>query len=450
MSQEVATDGSTDVGEGYKQVQLGPKTVEIPEEWDVVKLDDITTNSGEYGASASAEEFDLNEFRYIRITDISENGNLKDDEKRSIPIEGNEKYKLTEGDLLFARTGAVGRTYLYSDEDTNVPCAFASYLIRFDLLDEISSRFLKHYTNSYYFEAWVESTSRSTTHANINAAEYSTLDIPYPPLSEQRFIAEILSIADTKIQQTKEIIATTEKFRLGLMQDLLFDGINHEFFQEVQAGPKRFSIPEKWDLSNIGEITTRLRNGIAEKQNHEGVGIPVTRIETIADGFVDTDAIGWMDLSPEEYQDFKLEKGDILFSHKNSLEHLGKTGQFWLDKELYHGENLLLLRPDRNLVDPQFVYFFLNTRTMRDICESFAKKSVNQVSLNQQEVSSLPVPIPPMEEQKRISSILVQVEEKLQEEKNRKQHLHELKRGLMQDLLTGKVRVNPDNATGEE
>ena len=271
--------------------------------------------------------------------------------------------------------------------------------------------------------------------------DLKSLPLLSPTLPEQRRIAEILSTVDEKIQQTDEIIVKRNEVRTGLMQDLLFRGIEHETYQTKQVGPKQFEIPQDWTLSNIGSVTNRLRNGIAEKQNHDGIGIPVTRIETISEGFVDTDKIGWMDIDEESHRKFKLQRGDIMFSHKNSLEHLGKSAQFQSDERLYHGENLLLLRPDEGVVFPRFAYFFLNTETIRSICRSFAKKSVSQVSLNQKEVSGLPMPIPPMDEQKKIARILDTVEEGIREEMKYKQHLQELKRGLMQDLLTGKVRV---------
>ena len=141
----------------FEQVSIGPVSVEIPTDWDLVSLEDVSENSGEYGANASAEPFDPNEFRYIRITDLTEDGQLKDSGKQSIPIEGNEKYQLEKGDLLFARTGAVGRTYLYSESDSEVPCAFAGYLIRFKLSNNIDHDYLRHYTNSEYFSKWVSS-----------------------------------------------------------------------------------------------------------------------------------------------------------------------------------------------------------------------------------------------------------------------------------------------------
>ncbi len=152
-----------------------------------------------------------------------------------------------------------------------------------------------------------------------------------------------------------------------------------------------------------------------------------------------------MDIDAESHKQFLLQSGDILFSHKNSLEHLGKTAQFQSEETLSHGENLLLLRPDDDIVYPRFAYFFLNTKAVRSICRSFAKKSVSQVSLNQKEVSGLPMPLPPMEEQKKIAAILDKAEEGIRKELNHKQRLQELKRGLMQDLLTDKVRVNTDD-----
>lgn len=436
---------SADLQDGWKLETIGPVSVEIPADWDMVTLNDVSDNSGQYGANESAQEFDKKGFRYIRITDISEDGLLKNGDKQSIPIEGNEKYRLEKGDLLFARTGSVGRSYLYSEDDSDVPCAFAGYLIRYKINENINMEYLKQYTNSIYFNKWVNSIARSTTHANINASEYSGLDIPYPPLPEQRRIADILSTVDEEIQQTNKIIEKATEIRKGVLNDLLSKGINESQLEEVQFGPIERTIPTSWEVVELNDITERLTNGISESQNTEGNGFPVTRIETIANGKVNLSKVGWVDDDPSEYEDYRIRENDILFSHINSLDHVGKAAQYRENEgTLYHGMNLLLLRFDWDLIHPRFAYICITAPYFRKLCRSFAKKAVNQVSLNQSDVGSLPLLLPGYNEQEMIAQRIECIDRKLRLERQQKRYLKDLKRGLMQDILTGKVRVSTD------
>ena len=158
----------------------------------------------QYGASASARPFDLGLPRYVRITDINDEGHLRSDELASAEASQVFGYELTQGDLLFARSGAtVGKTYLYKDDDG--PCVYAGYLIRFrPLRNLVYPRFLELFTRSLSYHRWVQSMLRAGAQPNINAAEYSSLPIPLPPLPEQRAIAGLLDRVDESIERVRD------------------------------------------------------------------------------------------------------------------------------------------------------------------------------------------------------------------------------------------------------
>ena len=178
---------------------LGP----IPADWEVVRLGDICT-SPQYGAGASARPYDSTLPRYVRITDITDDGRLREDGIASAEPLEVEGYNLQPGDLLFARSGAtVGKTYLYRAEDG--PCVYAGYLIRFQPLRESASpEFLERCTRSQFYQRWVESMFRAGAQPNINAAEYSSLSIPLPPLEEQEAIAASLDGVDSTLERVRQ------------------------------------------------------------------------------------------------------------------------------------------------------------------------------------------------------------------------------------------------------
>ena len=201
----------------FKKTEIG----EIPVEWKVKNLVDLCVGKPEYGANTAAVDKSDNLPRYIRITDITEDGRLSDATWQSIEKEFAKTYLLKEGDVLFARSGAtVGKTYLYREEDGE--CAFAGYLIRFKpdprvLLPE----FLFYFTHSSHYSGWVKGMFRAGAQPNINAREYSNMLLPKPPVEEQKQITAILTAVDGEIEKEVNHRDQLELLKKGLMQSLL-------------------------------------------------------------------------------------------------------------------------------------------------------------------------------------------------------------------------------------
>ena len=154
-------------------------------------LDDVVKNNGQYGANESALDYNIGDIRYIRITDIDENGNLKvSDKKTAEKIDSS--YLLNYNDVLFARSGSVGRCYIH--KDTSEPAIFAGYLIRYELdIEKIIPDYLFYYCNSSIYHFWVETIQRPAVQANINSQEFRKLPIPIPPLQKQQEIVDHIS-----------------------------------------------------------------------------------------------------------------------------------------------------------------------------------------------------------------------------------------------------------------
>ena len=174
----------------------------MPADWEVVRLGEICAPP-QYGAAASARPFNPTLPRYVRITDITDDGLLRRNDLASAEPSEVAGYDLKPGDLLFARSGAtVGKTYLYRPADG--PCVYAGYLIRFQpLRKRVYPEYLERCTRSEFYHRWVESMFRAGAQPNINAAEYSSLSVPLPPLEEQEAIAGLLDSVDTTLEQVR-------------------------------------------------------------------------------------------------------------------------------------------------------------------------------------------------------------------------------------------------------
>ncbi len=157
----------------------------------------------------------------------------------------------------------------------------------------------------------------------------------------------------------------------------------------------------------LEEIVEILRNGASIKQSDSACGIPITRIETIADWNVNPLRCGYADISEKDYPDYVMQNGDILISHINSTKHLGKCAVYkGIPERLIHGMNLLCLRVDPNKACSNYIYRILCSTEFRLQLPKITKNSVNQSSFTVPNFKGLKIPLPPLEEQKRIASIL--------------------------------------------
>lgn len=193
-----------------------------PRSWRIRRLGDLC-HPPQYGASAPARPYDPSLPRYVRITDITKDGRLRLGSSRSADPSLVCGYELRDGDLLFARSGTVGRTFLYRDSDG--PCVYAGYLIRFRVRSKfVSSRFLAVWTHSHFYRRWVASMLRIGAQPNINATEYSSLRVPVPPLLEQRAIVGAMDRLDAALDQARAMCRALMSFRAAFSSHLFRRG----------------------------------------------------------------------------------------------------------------------------------------------------------------------------------------------------------------------------------
>lgn len=187
--------------------------------WEQTNLKNIGIGKLTYGSGASAIDYDGN-CRYIRITDIANNG-LLNNEKKS-PSVFDEKYLLHSGDILFARSGAtVGKTFLY-DEKKHGKSVYAGYLIKLTPdLTKVNSQYVFWFTKTYYYKSFVQSVQKAVAQPNINAQEYGNLTICLPPLELQnKFARFVEQVEKTKTQVQKSLDEA----------QLLFNSLMQEYF----------------------------------------------------------------------------------------------------------------------------------------------------------------------------------------------------------------------------
>jgi len=206
-------------------VKLKPSGVEwlgdIPEHWEVKRFKFILQEPLQYGANEAAELDDPDLPRFVRITDVDESGNLRDETFRSLPESIAKPFLLEEGDLLFARSGAtVGKTFFY--RKTWGRAAYAGYLIRARFKKNIVyPDYINFITKSNLYLQWISSILIQATIQNVSAEKYASYSIPIPPLKEQQAIADFLdretAKIDTLANKVETAIERLKEYRLALI-----------------------------------------------------------------------------------------------------------------------------------------------------------------------------------------------------------------------------------------
>ena len=180
---------------------------------------DISIGKGEYGAQSASIEYDINRPRYVRITDINDDGTLNDNVASSVNPADDKQFKLEYGDFLFARMGAtVGKTYMFIEGNQ----IFAGYLIRYKLnLKLVNPRYLFWYTKMDEYSEWIKLNQSGAAQPGINAKKYESLQIPLPPIGLQNEFAEFVKLIDKSKVAVQKALDEAQ---------LLFDSLMQKYF----------------------------------------------------------------------------------------------------------------------------------------------------------------------------------------------------------------------------
>lgn len=231
---------------------------------EIKKLKDLCIGKGEYGIAAPAEPFSESKYRYLRITDISDNGTLLSDDPKSVSCPGCEKCILQENDIVFARTGnSTGRAFFYEPKYGEL--VYAGFLIKFHLDDtKVNPKYMKYYTISQTYRNWVNNGPTGSTRGNMSEGDFANMPVFLPSRKQQEAIVNLFSPFDEKIDNNNAIAAELE----GMAKDLYDYWFVQFDFPDENGKPYKSSggkivwneelnreIPEGWEATNIGAIT---------------------------------------------------------------------------------------------------------------------------------------------------------------------------------------------------
>ena len=268
-----------------------------------------------------------------------------------------------------------------------------------------------------------------------NLRKDEVLDCPVfvPPLKEQQKIAEILSSVDAAIEKTEQVIAKTEEVKKGLMQQLLTKGIGHTEFKESLFG----LIPNDWMLVSLSEVAD-VRDGTHDSPKYQSSGIPFITSKNLRNGKIDFSDCNYITI--EDHKKFSVrsfvEKGDILFG---MIGTIGSPVIVDIDID-FSIKNVALIKLNKDIVDNRYMKYLLESNLIQKEFSRVSDGGVQKfVALST--IRKLKVPLPNLYEQQKIAKILLNQDSYLDSQFKKLSYLQEIKKGLMQQLLTGQVRV---------
>lgn len=289
------------------------------DDWEQRKLGKLSS-SFEYGLNAAAKEYD-GENKYIRITDIDDDSRefkQADITSPDTDLSSAENYKLSEGDILFARTGAsVGKTYIYKASDGLV--YYAGFLIRAKIKPEYNSKFVFQNTLTGNYEKFIKVTSMRSGQPGVNAQEYSQYQIMMPSKLEQDKISDCLRNLDNFITLHQRKLEKLQLVKKSMLEKMFPK--NGSKIPEI-----RFEgFADDWEQRKVGDYY-EFKNGLNKGKEFFGEGTPIVNFTDVFHnrGISPEMLSGKVRLELSEIKNYEVKKGDIFFTRTSeTIEEIG-------------------------------------------------------------------------------------------------------------------------------
>ncbi|MGG6439851.1 restriction endonuclease subunit S [Saccharococcus caldoxylosilyticus] len=406
----------------------------IPNGWRKVTIDDICElRRGASPRPISDPKYFGNGAGWVRISDVTRAGNyLKQTEQYLSKLGESKSVKVTPGEVIMSICATIGRPIIVDME----ACIHDGFVVFKNLSEHVNNLFFLYWLKTK--ENYFNSLGQQGTQKNLNTNIVKKTEILLPPLPVQRKIAAILSSVDEAIEKTEAIIEQTEKVKKGLMQQLLTKGIGHTRFKKTEIG----EIPEEWEVKSISEVAKVVSGGTPSKQVYEyweNGTIPwatPTDITSNDNKYISTTQLMITESGLRNSSANLLPEGSVLMTSRATI---GSRCINTVPMATNQGFKSFICDPD--VLHNEYLYYLIDK--IKDQFIALASGSTF-LEISKSAVETFKIPVPPLEEQIEIAKMLSSLDEKLSVEKVKKESLQTIKKGLMQSLLTGKVRVKVD------
>ncbi len=420
---------------------------DIPADWDARPLRALTSEqfSGDWGDDEGEQAVSV-----LRSTNFTNEGQLdySDVATRYFPKNKAEQFALKKKDLLIERSGGgpdqpVGRVgFIERDMPGSTVSNFVQVL-RPDP-EKVDAGFLGWALFELQRTGIIERVQQQSTQMrNLNWRDYQRLLLPWPEPGEQSRIAAALKLADDAITTAKDGLKASQEFKLSLMQTLFVMGMpgKHQDHHETKVG----SIPIGWEVRTIRSVLSeKPDSGISPQSRPEPPGTPILNVSCVKDGVCNPAEVTYVDASAEEVDRYRTREGDFFVLRGNgNRDYVGTGGLLRNDPpvDTIYSDKLIRLRFETDEVACRFVPYLWQSRTFLDRLQSKAESGSGLWMMSKRDICRELFPRPPIEEQREIVALLDSTEKALITQEEKVDSLLTVKCSLLQNLLTGKIRI---------
>ncbi|OPJ54749.1 restriction endonuclease subunit S [Alkalithermobacter paradoxus] len=431
---------SKQIREGYKMTELG----EIPVEWQVEQIGNIFNFSG--GLSIPRSQLSEEGIFYLHYGDIHKRNftyiNVEKDDEWLPKIDIKETnikegVFLETGDVVFADASedyeGIGKSVVIINEKQKPFVSGLHTIVAKDASNRLNYLYKKYCFSTNKVRKQFRVLATGATVYGISRSNIPKIKILIPTITEQKKIASILTTIDEHIEQVDGLIEKTKELKRGLMQKLLTQGIGNTEFKMTEIG----KIPKVWKIEKLNNVTD-VRDGTHDSPKQLEEGIPFVTSKNLKEFGIDFQDITY--ISKEDHENIskrsKVDNGDILFA---MIGTIGNPVIVNTDFE-FSIKNVALIKFENSNMNNIFIKNLLESEVIK---KQFDKKSNGGVQkfISLGMIRNLEIPCPSLEEQQKIAFILSEVDQQIEQYNIRKEKLITLKKGLMQQILTGKKRV---------
>ncbi|MFM6183475.1 MAG: restriction endonuclease subunit S, partial [Dolichospermum sp.] len=250
---------------------------------------------------------------------------------------------------------------------------------------------------------------------NLSQDVIKNFPIPLPPKEVQEQIIQEIEVLENREQELRDNIEN--------YQNQMKVKVDEIYTSNSSRKP-------------IGNLCLNVQYGISQQMNTEDKGYKIFRMNEIIEGkMFDSGEMKYVDISPEEFDKFKLAPGDILFNRTNSIELVGKTGIFTLEGNYCFASYLVRLKIDTNQANPFFVNFIMNSNQFQQVAKEQATKSINQANINATKLKSIEIPVPSLSIQNKIATEIQNIEAEIYNLETELNIIPEQKEAILQKYL---------------
>ena len=393
----------------------------VPEGWQTLSLSEGIDILSGYPFASSQFTNDSSKTGLIRIRDLV-NQNIE------TYFDGvfDDNYLIRKGDVLIGMDGDFNIVKWDS-----VPSLLNQRICKVTVVEEVFNlAYLYQDLQKDLLE--INNQTGSTTVKHLSVKDIRSIHKPYPPLPEQKKIASILTSVDEVIENTQKQIDKLQNLKKATMNELLTKGIGHTEFKDSELG----RIPKSWLQTTIGKLA-KVKRGASPRPIQDpkwwGGSVGWTRISDV------TSSTKYLNntqdyLSSEGVKkSVRIDIGEVILS---ICATIGRP--IIVNSDVCIHDGFVWFEGLSDNVDREFYYY---TLCLKEQQLASSKQTGTQGNLNTDIVSRLKINLPPLLEQKKITSIITSMDKIIEENQRKLAQTQSLKKSLMQDLLTGKVRV---------